>query len=86
MKASKRLLLIGLMIITGASFSACDRKSGNDALDTDALAAGPTTAKGDEFGKEFGAAYRANPNSEPRVIDKNELQPVSYTSEPVEFD
>lgn len=43
-------------------------------------------AKQDKFGKEFGAAMNADPNSEPRDVQEGDLAPVSLTTEPVAID
>jgi len=75
-------LLIGLILLSGASLSACNRQSGNDAPESDPFAASSST-KGDQFGKGFGKASRADPNSEPVNLSEIELPPVSYTAEPV---
>jgi len=75
------------MIVIGTSLTACQRQSSSDVPDADPFAP-RTTVKSDhadQFGKAFGEAYRADPNSEPREISKNDLPPVSYTDEPVKF-
>ncbi len=84
MKIARQSLLISLSLVSGASLSACERKSGSDAFGTGSFTAN-STAKEDRFGKAFGEAYRADPKSEPREISKNELPPISYTDEPVQF-
>ena len=81
---AKTSLLIGLMLLSGASLSACNRKSESDALANDTFAV-PSAAKGDQFGKGFGEAFRADPNSEPANVARNDVIPVSKTAEPVEF-
>jgi len=81
--AAKKSLLIGLLL-SGASFSACNRASESDAADNDPFAA-RSVAKGDQFGKGFGKAFRADPNAEPVNVARDDVIPVSRTAEPVEF-
>ena len=79
-------LLIGLILLSGASLSACNRDSGNDAFENDPFAARSSGKSEDRFGKGFAKAASAKPNSEPRTVRKDELTPVSYTAEPVPID
>ncbi len=81
---ASRSLLLGLILLSGASLTACNRKGGSDALEKDPFAT-TTKAKGDEFGKGFGKAYRADPRSEPVTIKKGDLIPVTTKGEPVQF-
>ncbi len=39
----------------------------------------------DQFGKGFGKAFRASPNSEPANLVEGDVIPVSNTAEPVEI-
>ncbi len=82
MKPGLSLILIA---VAGASLTACGRQDGDDVPEADAFA---TTAGRDEdqFGKEFGKAYRADPNSEPVVVTEGAVPPVSLTSEPLPID
>ena len=80
---AKKSLLIGLLL-SGASLSACHRASESDALHNDPFAV-RSIAKGDKFGKGFGKAFRADPNSEPLNVTRDDVIPVSQTAEPVEF-
>lgn len=82
MKVAIQSLLIGMTIASVALLSACDSNSGSDSTESDPLASRPS-AVDDQFGKAFGEAHRASPNSEPRKISKDDLPPVSYTDEPV---
>lgn len=82
MKVANQSLLIGLLIASVVLLSACNRESGSDSTGSDPLAS-RTSVMDDQFGKEFGEAHRASPNSEPREISKDDLPPVSYTDEPV---
>jgi len=76
---------MGLMMMAVASLSACNRNSESDVIANDPFAAG-STAKGDQFGKVFGEASRASPNSEPANIVEGDLPPVSMTAEPLPLD
>ena len=73
------------MVVTWTSLSACNRQSGDDVLENDPFAVS-STARGDQFGKGFGEAFRADPNSEPRKVSDNDVAPVSSTAEPIEID
>ena len=77
--------MVSLTLISWASLSACERKSGSDAFETQGFTAS-STAKEQRFGKAFEEARRADPKSEPHDISKNALPPISYTDEPVQFD
>ncbi len=81
MKPGLSLILIA---VAGASLTACGRQNGDDVPEADAFAttAGRNNVE-DQFGKEFGKAYRADPNSEPVVVTEGAVPPVSLTSEPV---
>ena len=73
------------MLLFGTSLAACNRNSGDDVPDNDPFAA-RTVAQEDQFGKGFGKAFRADPNSAPRIVSKNDVTPVSLTAEPVVID
>ena len=83
--AANRSLLVGMIVSTGLSLSACSQERESDAFSNDPLA-GNSTAKGDQFGKGFGKAFRADPHSEPINVSREDVIPVSNTAEPVEFD
>lgn len=76
-------MLIGLALI-GGSLSSCDKKSESDLLMIEPK--NEMGAKEDKFGKGFGTAMNADPNSEPREVQEGDLAPVSLTTEPVAID
>lgn len=78
-------LVFGLVLLAGASLSACGKKGGGDALANDPFTSASTKPE-DRFGKEFGKAYRAEPNSEPANVQEGDMVPVSRTTEPVQID
>lgn len=75
---SKLTILVGL-IFAGASLSSCN-KSESDALVLEARADSGRVE--DKFGKGFGEAFRADPNSEPVNVSEGDMKPVSHTAEP----
>ncbi len=76
--------ILGLVLIVGGSLSACNKKSGNESL---AIEPGRDSGATDsKFGKKFGSALNADPNSEPRNVQEGDLPPVSPTTEPVVID
>ncbi|MBA3525711.1 MAG: hypothetical protein H0T82_02160 [Sphingomonas sp.] len=77
---SRLTILVGL-VIAGASLSSCNKNSDSDALVLDARADESGRAE-DKFGKGFGEAFRADPNSEPANVSANDVNPVSFTTEP----
>lgn len=81
-KATTRNL--GLILIVGASLSACNNKPESDVQQSEA----PRGARDaqDQFGQEFGDAYRADPNSEPKNVSDAPPDAVSMTAEPVPID
>lgn len=82
--ASVSRLIVGLILVTGTSLTACGDKSESDVLVPESVA--ENRRMEDQFGKGFGEAYRADPNSEPANVSEMELAPVSYTTEPVLID
>ena len=72
-------------MLAGASLIACGKTSESDAFANDPFAA-TSERTDDKFGKEFGEASRADPNSEPRPVDEIDVPPVSTTTEPVAID
>lgn len=81
---AKATNMLGLILIAGGSLSACSNKSEDEPL-----AVNPgRESKGmeSEFGEGFDKAFKADPNSEPRVVENNDVPPVSYTTEPVAID
>ncbi len=81
---AKATTILGLVLIAGGSLSACNKKSGNEPLMIEPGRDSGTTAN--KFGKEFGSAFNADPNSEPREVHEGDLEPVSLTTEPVDID
>lgn len=81
---AKSSLLIGLLLLSGASLTACKASEG-DVLEAN-QAAPLSGASEEHFGKEFARSIRADPNSTPVNVTANSLPPVSYTTEPVSID
>ena len=82
---SRPNIIVGFVLLIGTSLAACNRQSGDDVSANDPFAA--TSARPeDQFGKEFGKAYRADPNSPPRIVTENDVAPVSLTTEPIVID
>ena len=81
---AKATMILGLVLIAGGSLSACNKKSGSEPLTVEAgRDAGAIDSK---FGKGFGTAFNADPNSEPRNVQDSDVAPVSLTTEPVAID
>ena len=81
---AKATTILGLVLIAGGSLSACNKKSESDPLRIEpGRDSGSTDSK---FGKEFGSAFNADPNSEPRNVQDGDLAPESLTTEPVAID
>ncbi|MBA2635543.1 MAG: hypothetical protein H0U83_02450 [Sphingomonas sp.] len=76
---SRLTILVGL-ILAGASLSGCNKNSDSDAPVLDARA--DAGRQEDKFGKGFGEAFRADPNSEPANVSANDVNPISLTTEP----
>jgi len=75
------LRLLSELVLAGAALSACSQKRDGDPLVLKAKA--DTARMEDAFGKGFGEAFRADPNSEPRNVTESDVKPVSLTAEPV---
>jgi hypothetical protein len=69
--------------LSGASLASCSRNDEGDATGNDPFSA-RSVAPEDQFGKNFGKAYRADRNAEPRPVKEGDVVPVSRTTEPVE--
>lgn len=78
-------LRFGLILVVGASLAACGDRSDRDAPGNDPFATTSDRTE-DQFGKEFGKAYRADPNSEPMNVNDGDVVPVSSTTEPIVAD
>lgn len=77
-------LALGLILIAATSLGACNRKSaGNVAVNDPFGKVGERQE--DRFGKGFGKAFRAAPNSEPMNVVEGDVVPVSPTTEPDEI-
>lgn len=77
-------LLTGVLLIAGTSLSACGKVESNDLALAESADTGGRVE--DRFGKEFGKAFRADPNSEPANVSDNDVVPVSLNTEPVPID
>ena len=76
--------ILSLVLIFGGSLTACNKKSEREPL---LIGQGRgLEANDDKFGKGFGSAANADPNSEPRNVEEGDLAPVSLTAEPVAVD
>ena len=78
-------LAAGMILLGGASLAACGKQAGSDAPvngDFELRA----TAPQDQFGRTFGEASRAKPNSEPVNVADGDHVPVSQTAEPLVLD
>jgi len=78
-------LALGLILLASAPLSSCGKQadSGADRFGTFDVAAKRTE---DQFGKGFGEAYRADPNSEPKPVAEGDVVPVSMVAEPIQLD
>ena len=79
--SNARLLLLGLILLTGMSLTACGKKSERDMLVPEAGVESGRVE--DTFGEGFGEAFRADSNAEPRNVVDSDVKPVSLTTEPV---
>lgn len=83
----KRRVAIGsklrgsLMLLGAASLVACGKYERNDLDPPESADTGGRVE--DQFGKGFGKAFRADPNSEPANVSDNDVVPVSLDTEPV---
>ena len=81
---AKATTILCLTLIAGGSLLACSKKSENEPL---VIEPGrDSRAVDSKFGDGFGKAFSANPNSEPRNVQDNDVAPVSLTTEPVAID
>ncbi len=79
------VVITGLILTAGASLPACQKKVESDATGFGASGSEATRTE-DRFGKNFGNASRASPNSEPANVEDGDLIPVSNTAEPEQID
>lgn len=76
MRFNKRNLLA--MALIGATLAGC-----GNSVDDDTPPMMVQPRQEDQFGANFGAAFRADANSEPRTPADGDIVPVSLTAEPV---
>ncbi len=76
------MVITGLILTAGASLTACQKKTVGDAAGFD-VSEGQAVRTEDKFGKGFGKAFRAPPNSEPANVSDSDVAPVSRTAEPI---
>jgi hypothetical protein len=78
-------LVLGLVLLAGASLAGCGRKDRGDASEADPFA-NISERRGGAFGETFDRASRADPYSDPLNVDENDLPPSSATTDPVAVD
>ena len=72
------LIRSALLLLIGASLTACSSGGGGGTVTP------PLAAKfEDQFGVNFGAAYRGDPNTEPKDVAAGDVITPSLTAEPV---
>lgn len=76
MHLNKRNLLA--MALIGSTLAGC-----GSSIDDDAPPMVVQPRQEDQFGANFGTAFRADANSEPRTPADGDIVPVSLTTEPV---
>jgi hypothetical protein len=84
MKFKQILRIATICCPLGLALAACGGGGGGGG--SDKVAAPPTvitTAQEDKFGVGFGTAFRASPDSEPKIVNDDDLVPVSWTTEPI---
>ncbi len=69
-----------IIVAVGAAVASCGGGGGGGDDDPDDTT---TTLQEDSFGLSFGAAFRADPNTEPSDPGPGDIIPVSLTSEPI---
>lgn len=75
----------GVVMVAVVLLSACSGEAERDVVAGDPLAGG-VAGQEDQFGKGFGKAFRADPNSEPAKVSDADVHPVSRTAEPIDVD
>ena len=76
------MVIAGLILAAGASLTACQKKAVGDAAGFNVSGA-ETLRTEDKFGKGFGKAFRAPPNTEPANVSDSDVTPLSRTAEPI---
>ena len=84
-KLDKTLLRSASVFGLGLALSACGSSSSVPPIASPAPTPAPSTAvrQEDQFGTQFGIAFRADPNSEPFAVNDGDLVAISFTTEPV---
>ncbi len=67
--------------MAGALLSSCNSRNDSEAP-VDYGLGEQAGRQEDKFGKGFGKAFRAHPNSEPANVSEGDVKPVSYTAQP----
>ena len=73
----------GLMLVLGLAIAACG--SGNNATPPGNGGGTVTVRQEDQFGVQFGTAFRADINSEPYSPADGDIAAISLTTEPVDI-
>jgi hypothetical protein len=80
----KRLLLRSAgAAVVAAALAACDGGGGDGGTVTPTPTPDPPARLEDQFGANFGAAFRAAANMDPRDPAPGDLIPISFTTDPV---
>ncbi len=72
------------MLLGAASLAACGKNADSDLTVAESRSAGGRVE--DQFGKGFGEAFRADPNSAPANVSEGDTVPVSLDTDPVPID
>lgn len=83
-KLDKHLLRGASVFGIGLALSACGSSTSAPPVGQ-APGPGPVgvVRQEDQFGTQFGTAFRADPNSEPFAVNDGDLIAISFTTEPV---
>ncbi len=83
-KLDKSLLRGASMFGLGLALSACGSSSSVPPISPSPMPTSSTAVRQeDQFGTQFGTAFRADPNSEPFAVNDGDLIAISFTTEPV---
>jgi hypothetical protein len=86
MKPKQILRIVMICCPLGLAVAACGGGGGGGG--SDKVTSPPlviTTPQEDKFGAAFGTAFRASPDSEPKVVNEGDIVPVSWTTEPIDI-